>query len=111
MEENDPIITLLEARPVEERRKLRRLLLAMRDRPYLQNWEVLDLVEALLQAGEDTRQARARERRSDGRRRCLVGARVPRAFYERCKREAALRGVSLYAWVVAALEKALEAPW
>lgn len=111
MEEKDPILALLDAKPVEERRKLRRLLLELKNRPYLQNWEVLDLVEAILRAGEDTRKARAREHRSDTRRRCLVGARVSRAFYEDCKREASLRGVSLYAWVVDALEKALVAPW
>ena len=111
MEESDPIITLLEAKPVEERRKLRRLLLGLEGKRYLQDWEALDLVEAILRAGEETRQARARERRTDARRRCLVGARVPRAFYERCKREASLQGLSLYAWVVEALERALVAPW
>lgn len=47
---------------------------------------------------------------SDGRRRILVGARVPREFYERCKREADAWGLSLYAWVVKALERALEKP-
>lgn len=47
---------------------------------------------------------------SDGRRRILVGAGVPREFYERCRREADAWGVSLYAWVVKALERALEKP-
>lgn len=111
MEEKDPIITLLETRPVEERRKIRRLLLGIRERQYMEDWEILELVEGILAAGEDTRRARIRERRSDSRRRCLVGARVPRDFYERCKREASLRGLSMYAWVVEALERALVAPW
>lgn len=47
---------------------------------------------------------------SDGRRRILVGARVPREFYERCRQEADAWGLSLYAWVVRALERALEHP-
>lgn len=111
MEEKDPILTLLDAKPVEERRKLRHLLMELKGRAYLQDWEILDLVEAIFRAEEETKEARARERQSDARRRCLVGARVSRAFYEDCKRDASLRGISLYAWVVDALERKLVAPW
>lgn len=46
--------------------------------------------------------------RTDGRRRVLVGARVPRALAERCRQAANREGISLYRWVIRALEKRLE---
>jgi hypothetical protein len=71
----------------------------------------LSVVADVILARERTRRKRQSDRRTDKARRVLVGARVPRAFAERCKQEAFIRGVSLYAWVVWALEKALERPW
>lgn len=47
---------------------------------------------------------RESDRRTDANRRILVGARVPRELYERVRKCAGFLGVSLYRFVVVALE-------
>lgn len=56
-------------------------------------------------AGDRTLRKREQDAASDGRRRKLVGARVPLDLYCKCKAAADIRGISLYAWVVEALEE------
>lgn len=51
---------------------------------------------------------RESDRHTDYKRRVLVGARVPRAFAERCRTAAETEGISLYAWVVRALERTFD---
>lgn len=74
-------------------------------------WQrTLDLLYRVLRTRRRFEKKAQANAASDGSRRTLVGARVPREFYERCKREADAWGMSLYAWVVQALERALERP-
>lgn len=67
----------------------------------------VDILVPVLNAGKRTRMRRRSDKQTDGRRRVLVGARVPRVFAQACRKEANKRGVSLYAWVVMALREAL----
>jgi len=55
-----------------------------------------------------TRKRRASDARTDGARRKLVGARLPLEDAERCRKCAELEGVSLYRFVVRAMQVACE---
>lgn len=66
---------------------------------------MLKLVENIGAARGRAVQRRASDRRCRGSRQ-LVGARVPAAQAERYRAQAKARGMSLYAWVCAALEAA-----
>lgn len=66
----------------------------------------LEAASNIILAHARTEDRRESDRRTDGRRRVLVGARVPRAAADRYRAAAQAEGLSLYAWVVAALEAA-----
>lgn len=67
---------------------------------------MFDIVTAIGEAaGRDVMKA-DNDRWTDSKRRKLVGARVPQEAAERCKRCADARGISLYRFVVEALEEA-----
>lgn len=106
-------------------RKLKR---AQRSIPYLSADEEIAMVAALKCLGrlkgpvcemeerladislaiQRTRKRRASDARTDGARRKLVGARLPLEDAERCRKCAELEGVSLYRFVVRALQVACE---
>ncbi|MBE6973342.1 MAG: hypothetical protein E7440_05625 [Ruminococcaceae bacterium] len=106
-------------------RKLKR---AQRSIPYLSADEEIAMVAALKCLGrlkgpvcemeerladislaiQRTRKRRESDARTDGARRKLVGARLPLEDAERCRKCAELEGVSLYRFVVRALQVACE---
>lgn len=96
----EKLIPLLAGLSAEERRSA---LLAVK----VYGETAVDILVPLLNAGKRTRMRRRSDKQTDGRRRVLVGARVPREFAQACRKEANERGVSLYAWVVMALREAL----
>lgn len=68
--------------------------------------DAADQLELLLEYFGRVESKRESDRRTDARRRRTVGARVPVALYERVSACAQERGVSLYRFVVDALERA-----
>ena len=71
---------------------------------------MMDCLREIARASARTAGRRASDRRTDRDRRVLVGARVPREMAERCRAAARERGISLYRFVIMALERALAAP-
>lgn len=67
---------------------------------------MLDRVTEIAAARGRAQARRTSDRITDLRRRTLVGARVPRALKEQCRAQAQARGVSLYRFVLDALEQA-----
>lgn len=67
---------------------------------------MLDRVTEIAAARGRAQARRTSDRITDLRRRTLVGARVPRALKEQCMALAQARGVSLYRFVLDALEQA-----
>lgn len=65
---------------------------------------VVETIYAILSANRRFEKKAAMNKASDGRRRTLVGARLPVETVEEYRRTAAARGQSLYAWVSEALE-------
>lgn len=88
------VIRALEGASPKERGAARLLLLGA------QSKEEMDAVKTLLTAGRERKQQRA----SDGKRRLLVGPRLPRETAERYREAAAAKGQSLYQWAADALE-------
>lgn len=111
MEEIEPILDALGKYPPLEREKIRKIMLSLRDKDTLEANEALELVCACVLAGGRSLSKRQSDAKTDPPRRVLVGARVKRKFGEQCKAAAQARGISLYAWVCEALERALEAQW
>lgn len=93
-----------------ERAALMRAIEAHQDVEVKEWQRTLDLLYRVLRTRRRFDKKAETNAASDTQRRTLVGARVPRAFYERCRQEADAWGLSLYAWVVRALERALEHP-
>lgn len=107
------IAAALDKLPAEERRAARRALLRLGGAG-LAGRGTVPRVRAVEAAGDIIRAAarghgkRASDRETDRRRRVLVGARVPRERATRYQEAAAVQGLSLYAWVMAALERAAQ---
>lgn len=93
--------------PPTEREFVRSAAMRALERPRLTQGEVAELIETLILAGSRAVGKRLSDRRTDKNRRTLIGARVPRDLADQCKAEAERRGMSVYRWVVWALEKGL----
>lgn len=110
--ETDKVIAAIDRYPPREREQIRKICLdALEQECGLGPGEVAILISKILLAGERILAKKESDARTDPPRRVLVGARVKREFGEKCKRAAQARGISLYAWVCDALERALEAQW
>lgn len=105
------IVEALDRLPAEERRAAKRALLRLGG-DGLAGRGTVPKVRAVEAAGDIIRAAarghgkRASDRETDRRRRVLVGARVPREQATRYQDAAAGAGVSLYRWVLDALNDA-----
>ena len=92
----------LEALPFEARETFNALYESAMLRGDLDAAQGLEQLLGSLGRAESKRES---DRTTDARRRRTVGARVPVDFYERVARCAGARGVSLYRFVVDALER------
>lgn len=105
------LMVAIDRLPADERRAAKRALLRL-GKDGLAGRGTVPRVRAVEAAGEIIRAAarghgkRASDRETDHRRRVLVGARVPRAQATRYQDAAAGAGVSLYRWVMDALNDA-----
>ena len=97
-------------RPQAEQEKIRRAILSLREERFTSRQRALDVACDIVLAGDRTLRKRNSDDATDRRRRILIGARVPREFAERCREEAETRGLSLYAWVIWALDAGLKRP-
>ncbi len=95
--------------PPNEREKIRRVLSTLGGSSYVSTWWAGEVAKAVVVSGGRALSKRSSDARTDRARRVLVGARVPRAFADRCKAAADRERVSLYRWVVSALTEALHA--
>lgn len=105
------IMDALQRYPPQEQERIRKAILSLRGKQKLKTWDLLQLAAECISAGSRAMAKKQSDKDTDGLRRVLVGARVKREFGEKCKRAAQSRGLSLYAWVCEALERALEAQW
>lgn len=107
------LLVAIDKLPANERRAAKRALLRLGG-DGLAGRGTVPRVRAVEAAGEIIRAAarghgkRASDRETDRRRRVLVGARVPRERATRYQEAATVQGLSLYAWVVAALDRAAQ---
>lgn len=95
--------------PPSEREKIRGALSTLKSSGYVSAWWAREVAKAVVISGGRALYKRSSDARTDRARRVLVGARVPRAFADRCKVAADRERVSLYRWVVSALTAALHA--
>lgn len=93
--------------PAPERRTVTAALYSLRRRRISQT-AALEAASDIILAHARTENRRESDRRTDTRRRVLVGARVPREAAEKYRAAAERAGVSLYRWVADALEAAAD---
>lgn len=91
--------------PAPERRTVTRALYSLRRR-HISQAAALEAASDIILARARTEARRESDKRTDARRRVLVGARVPRETAEQYRAAAERAGVSLYKWVADALEAA-----
>lgn len=97
--------------PPKEQERIRSAILDLKGKNPIKTWDAIKVAAECVCAGSRTIAKKDSDKATDGMRRVLVGARVKREFGEKCKHAAKARGLSLYAWVCEALERALEAQW
>ena len=90
----------------QEQEALRNALKSIRLLPPNCQEMMLDRITEIAQARGRAERKRKSDRITDFQRRTLVGARVPRALKEQCRAQAQARGISLYRFVLDALEQA-----
>lgn len=100
------ILAAVERLPAEERRAAKRALLRLDGRGPVSKSRAIEAAGDIIRAAARGHGKRASDRETDRRRRVLVGARVPRERAAKYQEAAAVQGLSLYAWVVAALNAA-----
>lgn len=105
------ILEALKQYPPKEQERIRKAILSMREKRPLHHLDALQVAAECISAGSRAMAKKQSDKDTDSLRRVLVGARVKREFGEKCKKAAQSRGLSLYAWVCEALERALEAQW
>lgn len=101
--EQRAILRALDRLPADQRRAAARALLRLSGHGPVSRARALEVLGDLVRAQARTNARRVSDARTDSARRTLVGARVPRADADRYRAAAAAEGVSLYAWVAAAL--------
>ena len=95
--------------PKNERERVTRAFMQLRkERHLLEEWEALGALSDVILTWDYSKRKKAADRRSDGKTRRTLGARVPVDFYEACKRSAEMQRVSVYRWVMNAFKAALE---
>lgn len=103
------ILQAIDQLPAEERRAAKRGLLRLsRGRGNISASRAIAAIGDVITAAARGHGKRASDRETDRRRRVLVGARIPRERATRYQEAAAAQGLSLYAWVVAALDRATQ---
>lgn len=100
------ILAAVERLPAEERRTAKRALLRLDKPGPVPKSRAIEAAGDIIRAAARGHGKRASDRETDRRRRVLVGARVPREQAARYQEAAAVQGLSLYAWVTAALDAA-----
>lgn len=101
------ILQAIDQLPAEERRAAKRGLLRLsRGRGNISASRAIGAIGDVITAAARGHGKRASNKETDRRRRVLVGARVPRERAAKYQEAAAVQGLSLYAWVVAALDRA-----
>lgn len=100
-------VAAVKALPARERAKVRGAMRTL-GRAKIGPCATLEAGQDIVLAYERLRRKRGSDTATDARRRVLVGARVPRSMYERCRAAADGQGVSLYVWVMQALLAALQ---
>lgn len=109
MDKHQKTLAALAILPPDERREARKALLSLSGRGPVARARALEAAEDIILARARTIHRAASDKVTDKKRRMLVGARVPKADAARYRRCALEDGVSMYAWVVAALDAAAEA--
>lgn len=94
--------------PVDERRAMAAALGYARGAESLSFEEVEQLLAAQVKARWRTESRRHSDRATDRQRRCTIGTRQPRSFYDECAAAAANEGKSVNAWVYGVLRAWLD---
>ena len=94
--------------PADEKRAVKSAIGRVIGRRTITEAKAIDCITMTVTARARTEARRKSDRASDPGRRLTVSARVPRAQAERYKAAAREEGLSLYAWVVNALNTALK---
>lgn len=108
--EQRAILRALDRLRADQRRAAARALLRLEGRGPVPRARALEVVGDLIRAQARTDARRTSDARTDSTRRTLIGARVPRADADRYRAAAAEKGISLYAWTVAALNAYADRP-
>ena len=101
--EQRAILRALDRLPADQRRAAARALLRLEGRGPVSRARALEVLGDLIRAQARTNARRVSDARTDSTRRTLVGARLAREEADRYRAAAATEGISLYAWVAAAL--------
>lgn len=101
--EQRAILRALDRLPADQRRAAARALLRLEGKGPVPRARALEVLGDLIRAQARTNARRTSDARTDSTRRTLVGARLAREEADRYRAAAAADGVSLYAWVAAAL--------
>lgn len=101
------ILRALDKLPAPEKRAARKAMLSL-DRKAVPQARAIEAVGEVVRAAARGHAKRVSDQETDRRRRVLVGARVLREDADRYRAAAEARGVSLYAWAAAALERAAQ---
>lgn len=100
-------VEIIKKLPADERRAVKAALARIVGRRTIPEARAIECVTSVAAARARTEARRKSDRETDRGRRLTIGARVPREQAERYKAAAADEGISLYAWVVTALDDAL----
>lgn len=92
----------IEAMSADERAALKAAMEQARED---EDWEMLELIVGIASALGRSLARRDSDKRTDAKRRVLVGAHVPRGLAERVKAAAAAKGVSQYRFLVDGIER------
>lgn len=97
------IADTIKALPADERAAAMRSIRYIQRRKSITQAKAVDCVVDIIGARARAEARRKSDRKTDAKRRVLVGARVDRELAERCRAAAEAQGVSLYRWVTDAL--------
>ena len=106
----EKVVAALDQVPPWEKAKVMAAFRRLRGTGAVPELTALSVAFDVVLARGRTLRKKASDAQTDAVRRRTVGARVPYAFYQRCRDAAEARGVSMYRWVIRALERALEDP-
>lgn len=106
MDKHQKALKAIQELPEPERKSAVKALARLAGRGPVSRARALDVAEDILIERARNIRKRRSDKDADSRRRVLVGARVLRADAAKYRAAAEEEGVSMYAWVIAALEAA-----